>query len=252
MSSHQNHAPSPGSQQGEDRPTLPPIRVLFGNELSQTILPQHARPAPGSPPTAHRHPGLTADDERARRARSPATAGQRGNSLPSRMYSSAPPPPAAGHARTASDSARYAHSQQQQQQQQYAHAGAPYALPGASRGVLPSGTYPYAASQPAYPAAVAGSSASGAGDPAAAERASRYECSYCGKGFTRPSSLRIHLNTHTGEKPFTCPYEGCGRSFSVQSNMRRHARVHERGNSGSQADPEPEEDDTAEEGDDKQ
>ena len=28
---------------------------------------------------------------------------------------------------------------------------------------------------------------------------------------------------------FTCPYEGCGRSFSVQSNMRRHARVHTRG-----------------------
>lgn len=27
-------------------------------------------------------------------------------------------------------------------------------------------------------------------------------------------------------KAFTCPVEGCGRSFSVLSNMRRHARVH--------------------------
>jgi len=54
----------------------------------------------------------------------------------------------------------------------------------------------------------------------------KYECDYCGKGFTRPSSLKIHLNSHTGEKPFVCTFEGCGRSFSVLSNMRRHARVH--------------------------
>jgi len=54
----------------------------------------------------------------------------------------------------------------------------------------------------------------------------RYECEYCGKGFSRPSSLRIHLNSHTGERPFVCTFEGCGRSFSVLSNMRRHARVH--------------------------
>lgn len=26
---------------------------------------------------------------------------------------------------------------------------------------------------------------------------------------------------------FTCPFEGCGRCFSVLSNMRRHARVHD-------------------------
>ncbi|KAF5325824.1 hypothetical protein D9611_000037 [Ephemerocybe angulata] len=56
--------------------------------------------------------------------------------------------------------------------------------------------------------------------------AAKYECQYCGKGFNRPSSLKIHLNSHTGEKPFVCPVEGCGRSFSVLSNMRRHARVH--------------------------
>ncbi|KAH9485189.1 Zinc finger protein C25B8.19c [Psilocybe cubensis] len=54
----------------------------------------------------------------------------------------------------------------------------------------------------------------------------KYECSYCGKGFNRPSSLKIHLNSHTGEKPFVCPVESCGRSFSVLSNMRRHTRVH--------------------------
>ncbi|KAI7855192.1 hypothetical protein BDC45DRAFT_414024, partial [Circinella umbellata] len=54
----------------------------------------------------------------------------------------------------------------------------------------------------------------------------KYKCSYCQKGFSRPSSLRIHIYSHTGEKPFDCPEPGCGRRFSVQSNMRRHMRVH--------------------------
>ncbi|KAI9023051.1 hypothetical protein CLU79DRAFT_750103 [Phycomyces nitens] len=54
----------------------------------------------------------------------------------------------------------------------------------------------------------------------------RYHCSQCPKTFTRPSSLRIHVFSHTGEKPHLCPHNGCGRRFSVQSNMRRHLRVH--------------------------
>ncbi|KIL65991.1 hypothetical protein M378DRAFT_76171 [Amanita muscaria Koide BX008] len=54
----------------------------------------------------------------------------------------------------------------------------------------------------------------------------KYSCPYCGKGFNRPSSLKIHINSHTGEKPFICPVESCRRSFSVLSNMRRHARMH--------------------------
>ncbi|ORZ19458.1 hypothetical protein BCR42DRAFT_291154, partial [Absidia repens] len=54
----------------------------------------------------------------------------------------------------------------------------------------------------------------------------RYMCPYCQKRFSRPSSLRIHTYSHSGEKPFICPEIGCGRRFSVQSNQRRHLRVH--------------------------
>ncbi|CAO3623390.1 unnamed protein product [Mucor fragilis] len=54
----------------------------------------------------------------------------------------------------------------------------------------------------------------------------QYVCKFCFKKFMRPSSLKIHIYSHTGEKPFNCTHAGCRRRFSVQSNMRRHLRVH--------------------------
>ncbi|OZJ02696.1 hypothetical protein BZG36_04599 [Bifiguratus adelaidae] len=55
----------------------------------------------------------------------------------------------------------------------------------------------------------------------------RYKCGVCSKRFTRPSSLRTHTFSHTGEKPFVCDEPGCGRTFSVRSNLRRHSKTHE-------------------------
>ncbi|KAF9268645.1 hypothetical protein L218DRAFT_852693 [Marasmius fiardii PR-910] len=54
---------------------------------------------------------------------------------------------------------------------------------------------------------------------------SKHECEFCGKRFSRPSGLKIHMTTHNGEKPYVCPEEGCHRAFSVRSNMRRHVRI---------------------------
>lgn len=54
----------------------------------------------------------------------------------------------------------------------------------------------------------------------------KHKCKVCDKRFTRPSSLQTHMYSHTGEKPFACEYEGCGRHFSVVSNLRRHKKVH--------------------------
>lgn len=54
----------------------------------------------------------------------------------------------------------------------------------------------------------------------------KHKCKICEKRFTRPSSLQTHMFSHTGEKPFACDHDGCGRHFSVVSNLRRHRKVH--------------------------
>ncbi|KAJ6556119.1 hypothetical protein B0H19DRAFT_947509 [Mycena capillaripes] len=63
-------------------------------------------------------------------------------------------------------------------------------------------------------------------DRAGAYVGKKHVCPTCGKRFNRPSSLRIHRNTHTGATPFRCPYPSCRRAFNVNSNMRRHFRNH--------------------------
>ncbi|CAG8447298.1 8318_t:CDS:2 [Diversispora eburnea] len=54
----------------------------------------------------------------------------------------------------------------------------------------------------------------------------KHACNYCNMRFSRPSTLQTHIYTHTGEKPFRCNEDGCGRCFSVVSNLRRHQKIH--------------------------
>ncbi|KAL1405075.1 hypothetical protein Q8F55_008698 [Vanrija albida] len=58
-------------------------------------------------------------------------------------------------------------------------------------------------------------------------KARRHVCPVCDKRFNRPSSLATHMSVHTGAKPYQCNREGCGRRFSVSSNLRRHERTHD-------------------------
>ncbi|ROT63518.1 zinc finger protein [Penaeus vannamei] len=51
----------------------------------------------------------------------------------------------------------------------------------------------------------------------------RLSCQLCGRMFGQMEDLRRHFRTHTGEKPYTCPY--CPYRAAVKSSVIRHART---------------------------
>lgn len=49
---------------------------------------------------------------------------------------------------------------------------------------------------------------------------SNYRFTFLGKAFVESSKLKRHQLVHTGEKPFQCTFEGCGKRFSLDFNLR--------------------------------
>lgn len=52
----------------------------------------------------------------------------------------------------------------------------------------------------------------------------KYLCPYCNRACAKPSVLKKHIRSHTGERPYPCI--PCGFSFKTKSNLYKHRKSH--------------------------
>lgn len=56
------------------------------------------------------------------------------------------------------------------------------------------------------------------------QKLGKYVCDYCGRACAKPSVLKKHIRSHTGERPYPCI--PCGFSFKTKSNLYKHRKSH--------------------------
>uniref|UniRef100_UPI00358F517F transcription factor HIVEP2-like n=1 Tax=Myxine glutinosa TaxID=7769 RepID=UPI00358F517F len=56
------------------------------------------------------------------------------------------------------------------------------------------------------------------------KKVGRYVCNFCGRTCAKPSVLKKHVRSHTGERPYPCLV--CGFSFKTKSNLYKHRKSH--------------------------
>ena len=56
------------------------------------------------------------------------------------------------------------------------------------------------------------------------QKQGKHVCNYCGRRCSKPSVLKKHIRSHTGERPYPCV--PCGISFKTKSNLYKHCKSH--------------------------
>lgn len=52
----------------------------------------------------------------------------------------------------------------------------------------------------------------------------KFKCDYCDKRFLREDGKRIHMRSHTGEKPYKCDL--CDKAFTQSNSLKTHMFLH--------------------------